>query len=166
MKKNKDKNKQDKDNIKIIINNKRKILISFKIKINIRKKIKFDKNDEKPKIINIKDEVIPVLYFHEMGLAEKVLKLFNNPLKVIHSELEYDDNNLKIAFVGISNWKLDASKMNRRIFLGVPPLEKKDLENTEKEISSNLDKELSIKYKDLFSNLVKTYCKYRNEIYK
>ena len=77
MKKNKDKNKQDKDNIKIIINNKRKILISFKIKINIRKKIKFDKNDEKPKIINIKDEVIPVLYFHEMGLAEKVLKLFN-----------------------------------------------------------------------------------------
>ena len=161
LKKNKEKNKQDIDNIKVINNNKKKILKPFKNKINIRKEIKDDKNEEKPKIINIKDEVIPVLYFDEMGLAEESP---NNPLKVIHSELEYDDNDLKIAFVGISNWKLDASKMNRTIFLGVPPLEKKDLENTAKEISSNLNKELSIKYKDLFSNLVKTYCKYRNEM--
>ena len=37
-----------------------------------------------------------------MGLAEISP---NNPLKVIHSELEYDNNidNKKIAFVGISN---------------------------------------------------------------
>ena len=49
-----------------------------------------------------------------MGLAEHSP---NNPLKVIHSELEYDLNegSKKIAFVGISNWKIDASKMNRAI---------------------------------------------------
>ena len=121
----------------------------------------YNNNNNKESKINIIDEVIPVLYFDEMGLAEESP---NNPLKVIHSELEFDDNDLKIAFVGISNWRLDASKMNRSIFLGVPPLDEIDLENTAKEIASNLDKELSIKYKDLFSNLVKTYCQYKKEI--
>ena len=59
-----------------------------------------------------------------MGLAEESP---HNPLKVIHSELEFDDREQKIGFVGISNWKLDASKMNRAIFLGVPNLEENDL---------------------------------------
>ena len=45
---------------------------------------------------------ICLIYFDEMGLAEISP---NNPLKVIHSELEYDNNidNKKIDFVGISN---------------------------------------------------------------
>ena len=118
-----------------------------------------NKNEYKRKrIIHIKDEVIPVFYFDEMGLAEDSP---NNPLKVIHSELEYDDNEQKIAFVGISNWRLDASKMNRTIFLGVPPLEEQDLVETAREISHNLDIEISSKYKELFSFLVKTYCEYK-----
>ena len=52
-----------------------------------------------------------MIFFDEMGLAEYSP---NNPLKVIHSELEYDLNegDNKVAFVGISNWRLDASKMN------------------------------------------------------
>ena len=54
--------------------------------------------------------------------------------------------------------------MNRTIFLGVPPLEEKDLQETAEEIASNLDKEISMNYKDLFSNLVKTYWEYKNEI--
>jgi hypothetical protein len=93
-----------------------------------------------------------------MGLAEESP---NNPLKVIHSELEYDDNDLKIGFVGISNWRLDASKMNRTIFLGVPPLEEAGLLETAKEIASNLDQEIYTKYKDLFTHLVKSYCEYK-----
>ena len=183
LKKNKEKNKKNKEknnNINnfilnknknsnnIIKNNKKKI--NTIIKYNIKKSNNYiiDINDRKTNKINsfkekkfkFTDEVIPVLYFDEMGLAEESP---NNPLKVIHSELEYDDNELKIGFVGISNWRLDASKMNRTIFLGVPPLEESDLMDTAKEISSNLDYELSIKYQDLFSNLVKTYCKYKKE---
>ena len=74
----------------------------------------------------IGENIISLLYFDEI-LAE-ISK--NNPLKVIHSELEYDDEfENKIAFVGISNWSLDASKMNRSIFLFVNELDEEDLED-------------------------------------
>lgn len=53
--------------------------------------------------------------FDEIGLAE-ISK--HNPLKVLHSLL--DNNDSKIAFVGISNWRLDASKMNRALYLARP----------------------------------------------
>ena len=48
---------------------------------------------------------ISMIFFDEMGLAEHSP---NNPLKVIHSELEYDLNEgeKKVAFVGISNWEI------------------------------------------------------------
>ncbi len=46
----------------------------------------------------------------ELGLAEN--SPFN-PLKVLHKILE----NPKISMVGVSNWSLDASKMNRAIHL-------------------------------------------------
>jgi len=51
-----------------------------------------------------------VVIFDEIGLAEKSI---HNPLKVLHSLLEPP----KVATVGISNWSLDASKMNRVITL-------------------------------------------------
>ena len=35
-----------------------------------------------------KESIIPVVYFDEMGLAEENP---HNPLKVMHSKLEYDD---------------------------------------------------------------------------
>ena len=107
----------------------------------------------------IKENIIPVVYFDEMGLAEESPY---NPLKVIHSELEYDDREKKFGFVGISNWKLDASKMNRTIFLAVPNLEEKDLEETANEIAQNIDREIPIIYKELIDNLVKTYWNYKN----
>ena len=50
------------------------------------------------------------MVFDEIGLAEKSP---HNPLKVMHSLLEPP----KVATVGISNWSLDASKMNRVINL-------------------------------------------------
>jgi ABC-type polysaccharide/polyol phosphate transport system ATPase subunit len=55
-----------------------------------------------------KEEVISLIYFDEMGLAEHYP---HNPLKVIHSELEYDQNegDKKVVFVGISNWNLASS---------------------------------------------------------
>lgn len=46
----------------------------------------------------------------EIGLAE--LSPFN-PLKILHSILEHPE----VAVIGISNWALDASKMNRAIHI-------------------------------------------------
>ena len=65
------------------------------------------------------DKVISMVFMDELGLAENSP---NNPLKVLHSELEYDlnDENNQISFVGISNWKLDDAKMNRGIYLSIP----------------------------------------------
>ncbi|ETO08631.1 hypothetical protein RFI_28755 [Reticulomyxa filosa] len=51
-----------------------------------------------------------------------------NPLKILHHLLEHP----KIAFVGISNWTLDAAKMNRMIIHSIPNMSSKDLENTVK----------------------------------
>ena len=47
------------------------------------------------KIIKNKDKTktISLVYFDEMGLAE-ISK--NNPLKVIHSQLEYDEMKIKL----------------------------------------------------------------------
>ena len=69
-----------------------------------------------------------MIFFDEMGLEKNSP---NNPLKVIHSELEYDFNEgaKKDAFVGISNWHLNASKMNKGLFLSIP---QPDLENLNK----------------------------------
>ena len=60
-------------------------MINIKIKIKLKKRKK-------------NDNLISVLYFDEMGLTEISP---NNPLKVIHSQLEYDENedSKKIAFV-------------------------------------------------------------------
>ena len=60
---------------------------------------------------------ISTLLFDEMGLAQKSER---NPLKVLHNELEYNsEKSKKISFVGISNWRLDSSKMNRVLYLMV-----------------------------------------------
>ena len=79
-----------------------------------------------------------MIYFDEMGLAEHSP---NNPLKVIHSELEYDLNegDKKVAFVGISNWALDASKMNRGLFLSIPDPEREDAKFTSYTIGESYD---------------------------
>jgi hypothetical protein len=53
-----------------------------------------------------------VVVFDEIGLAEISP---NNPLKVLHSKLEIE--NVRVAFVGLSNWQLDSSKMNRVLCL-------------------------------------------------
>ena len=94
-----------------------------------------------------KEEIISMIYFDEMGLAEHSI---NNPLKVIHSELEYDLNegSKKIAFVGISNWILDASKMNRGIYLSINPPDLKDLIETSETIAKTYDDTLASKNKE------------------
>jgi len=79
-------------------------------------------SDNKSQVLQ--EKVISLVFFDEMGLAENSK---NNPLKVLHSELEPDNEHDKVAFVGISNWKLDASKTNRGIFVCRPDLDEEDL---------------------------------------
>jgi hypothetical protein len=41
----------------------------------------------------------------------------------LHARLEPELEEEKISFIGISNWSLDASKMNRGITLCRPPID-------------------------------------------
>ena len=77
---------------------------------------------------NKTSDVLPVVLLDEIGLAE-ISKY--NPLKVLHSLLEPSDNSFPdVAVVGISNWALDAAKMNRAIHLSRPEPDVEDLFET------------------------------------
>ena len=106
----------------------------------------------------LQNEIISTVYFDEMGLAE-ISK--NNPLKVIHSELEYDENKDKVAFIGISNWPLDASKMNRGIHLSITESDEEDLILTALEIAKSYDIRLEQDYKEYYKNLALSYFEYK-----
>ena len=102
---------------------------------------------------------ISMFLFDEMGLAQKGE---NNPLKVLNSELEYNsEKNNKISFVGISNWKLDSSKMNRVLYLLVNEPNNDELIETSINIAEFLDKNLSSRYDYWLCSLAKTYYKYK-----
>ena len=103
------------------------------------------------------DSIISMIYFDEMGLAE-IAK--SNPLKVIHSQLEYDENKDKVAFVGISNWVLDASKMNRGIYLSIPDSDLEDLQLTAITIAESYGEKLKV-FDFLFNSLAEAYYKYK-----
>ena len=79
---------------------------------------------------NQNKDKLAIVFMDEMGLAEISE---NNPLKVIHAELEKEEN--KVAFVGISNWFIDASKMNRVIYNVVQDEDEEDLIYTGMEIA-------------------------------
>ena len=68
----------------------------------------------------------------EIGLAEISP---HNPLKVLHSLLEPPE----VAVVGISNWSLDASKMNRAITLSRPDPDLEDLNQSAASINENIN---------------------------
>ena len=104
---------------------------------------------------------LAVIFMDEMGLAEIGE---NNPLKVIHAELEQEQEQDKIAFVGISNWFIDASKMNRVIYNVAQDADEDDLIQTGKEIARSYEKIEenfnSQKYDNLIIRLSKAYYKF------
>ena len=112
--------------------------------------------------INAKDKnsIISLIYFDEMGLAEHSP---HNPLKVIHAELEYDhnENDKQVAFVGISNWNLDAAKMNRGISISIPEPDEEDNKETAFTIGNSYDEVMARNYKNFFENLGKSYYNYK-----
>ena len=107
-----------------------------------------------------KKKNISMIFFDEMGLAEHSP---NNPLKVIHAELDeaLDEGKNKIAFVGISNWKLDASKMNRGMQLSIPEPDKEDIKTTAITIGKSYDKTLADQFKSFYEDLGYAYFKYK-----
>ncbi len=107
-----------------------------------------------------RDGNISMIFFDEMGLAEHSP---NNPLKVIHAELEYDQNegDKKIAFVGISNWALDASKMNRGVFISIAEPDEEDIKETAVTIGRSYNEILADKFRYFFEELGYIYFEYK-----
>lgn len=89
---------------------------------------KYEKSENKP---------ISLLIFDEIGLSEFAK---DNPVKVLHKNLEYDGIKDGLSFVGFSNWKLDSSKLNRVLYLSVPDLDSRfdDLKDTARCIAESI----------------------------
>ena len=120
-------------------------------------------------------DTIAMVCIEEIGLAE-INK--NSPLKVIHSELEmnfdfevnddfeenlfnsYNNDKAKIAFLGISNWSLDASKMNRVIFNVIQKPDIADLKKTAMEIASSINEKIANKYIVFYEQIAESYFNY------
>ena len=102
------------------------------------------------------NKIITLVFFDEMGLAERSS---NNPLKVMHYLLEKDTEN-SVPFLGISNWRLDASKINRVLSLTITDYDVEDLEETAISIAESLNNEISTKYNEFFEILARVYHKY------
>jgi hypothetical protein len=93
--------------------------------------------------------------FDEVGLAEIADE---NPLKVLHQKLEPDDN--KVGFIGISNWRLDLSKMNRVIYVSRPDPDQNDLtEPFKKRIEDTRDPRLE----KVVKAIAETYAQLRDQ---
>ena len=120
-------------------------------------KILIDKGEKKENL------PISMILFDELGLAERSK---SNPLKVLHSKLEYDGNHEGVSFVGISNWTLDASKINRTLSLSVPNLDEllDDLKETSLSIAKSIYNNL-IEEDNIFFNLLpKVYYEYKKKL--
>eukprot|EP01034_Spumella_vulgaris_P021951 gene21951-28030_t len=104
--------------------------------------------------------VIPVVLIDEIGLAE--ISPFN-PLKVLHRQLETDDDRpLDIAVIGISNWELDLSKMSRAVYLARPEPDATELGETAMTIMDTIygrpvPSRIKAQLQDLSSHYV-TFC--------
>ena len=127
-----------------------------------KKKEKLEKEyKEKNKPIP-KDEIeelpISMILFDELGLCEKSE---SNPLKVLHSKLEYGGKEEGVSFVGISNYTLDAAKVNRALVLSVPDLDQRIDEIIK--TSENIVESIAPKIKNdkIFEILSNTYFRYK-----
>ena len=80
----------------------------------------------------------------------------DNPAETIFN----NNKNVKVAFLGISNWSLDASRMNRVIFNVIQEPDIKDLKKTAFEISYSIDEQISNKYITFFDKITAVYDEY------
>ena len=104
-----------------------------------------------------------MILFDELGLSESSE---SNPLKVLHLKLEYAGKEEGVSFVGISNYSLDAAKINRVLVLSVPDLDERldDLNDTAKNIVGSISEK--VKDDEIFKIIFRTYFEYKNIIKK
>lgn len=95
-----------------------------------------------------------VIIFEEIGLGELSP---HNPLKVLHKAF---DDNPDISFVGLSNWKLDASKQNRLLCLSRPEPSLEELKDTSLSLYRSFARSDS-HYDGLIDALATGYCELR-----
>ena len=72
----------------------------------------------------------------------------------------------QVSFIGISNWRLDAAKMNRTIFLAIPDIKLDDIHTTVKAIADSYGQDLYTKYENEYQLLGKIYFNYKEELEK
>ncbi|WAR05640.1 R213A-like protein [Mya arenaria] len=109
-------------------------------------------------------DVLAVVILDEIGLSE--VSPFN-PLKVLHSRLEpYEGGNPEVAVVGLSNWALDAAKMNRAIHIYIPEMDEDELTSTARELRKSIPNctELSQEEENDFKKVAKAYLRYTTEV--
>ena len=104
---------------------------------------------------------ISMILFDELGLAENSE---SNPLKILHSKLEYTGKEEGVSFVGISNYSLDAAKINRALVLSVPDLDEKidEIVETARDIVASISDKL--KDDKIFELISHTYFEYKNQL--
>ena len=107
------------------------------------------------------EKPISLALFDELGLAERSK---SNPLKVLHSKLEYSGKDKDVGFIGISNYSLDAAKVNRALVLTVPDLDKQldELIETSRNIVESISPRLQNHI--IFEILSNTYFQYKQQL--
>ncbi|ETO07499.1 hypothetical protein RFI_29893 [Reticulomyxa filosa] len=129
------------------------VQVAFQDKLK-RTSVSDKKFDEKEKTAssNAPGEIVEkvnrsaVLWLDEFGLYEQSP---HRSLKVLHKLLEEEEDR-KIGFIGLSNWRLDAAKVNRMVLHQVTQPNDKELLKTAGAIiaknssNNNLNQELSI----------------------
>ena len=112
---------------------------------------------------NKEKSIISLIIFDELGLAQQSK---SNPLKILHSKLEYIESKTELSFIGISNYSLDAEKINRALVLSLPNIDYKidELIEISKSIVENLNSEIK---NDCIINIIsKTYYSYKQTLKK
>ena len=122
---------------------------------------KLQEQQRKEGIKNIIKLPISTACFDELGLAERSK---NKPLKALHPKLDFAGKNQNESFVGISNYSLDAAKINRALVSTVPDLDgkKDELSFTAKTIVEGIYPK--IKDDKIFELLSYTYCEYKSTL--
>ena len=83
----------------------------------------FERAEKRRQIEADRTKLLPVIIFDEIGLAELSV---HNPLKVLHEQLEMEE--CRFGFVGLSNLRLDASKMSRVLYVACIDPDVEDLQ--------------------------------------
>ena len=112
----------------------------------------FDLFQRAEKYLLSEKALLPVIVFDEIALAEQSQE---NPLKALHSLLEAEE--VKIGFIALSNWKLDAAKMNRVLYLARPDPDLEDLERTALCLVGDLGRNIPDGYLNVLKSIAKAY---------